>query len=407
MKKTLIILLALLAAVFLTVMISVSASSSSVTESSEVIKFEKADKNTEGFHEIKAAEKACGGIIHYSGDKIVYYKDDVSEELADDVRSLWIEGSDIYYDSGSVLYTYSLETGETKEMAEKPYNILGKYDGNIISYDGRSIYSINETGKTKIFKDGYYLNSAVLYKNKVYGIPASNVYEYDLDTLKVNKVTDDPEGSSLRMTGGELYIVTVEKSMGKRNHTYSKMTDEGLKKIFTVKNADMITGEKPVKDGMFIETTKSFDDSSDGNMLLYIKDGKMIKADEDYSYYTIGIIGSKLCYYKNRYQYGTYDENLTTFYLYDGKESKASFDIDVGSFETVEGYEYDGGLLIEVAYESMTRLYKYDGETIEELETPGSFYSIIGLDIIDDKAYIRYSDGEESMQSLGTVIDLH
>lgn len=56
-------------------------------------------------------------------------------------------------------------------MAEKPYNILGKYDGNIISYYGRSIYSINETGKTKIFKDGYYLNSAVLYKNKVYGIP--------------------------------------------------------------------------------------------------------------------------------------------------------------------------------------------------------------------------------------------
>ena len=407
MKKVLIILLALLAAVFLTVMISVSVSSSSVTESSEVIKFEKADKNIEGFHEIKAAEKACGGIIHYSGDKIVYYKDDVSEELADGVRSLWIEGSDIYYDSGSVLYTYSLETGETKETAEKPYNILGKYDGNIISYDGRSIYSINETGKTKIFKDGYYLNSAVLYKNKVYGIPASNVYEYDLDILKVNKVTDDPEGSSLRMTGGELYIVTVEKSMGKRNHTYSKMTDEGLKKIFTVKNADMITGEKPVRDGMFIETAKSFDDSSDGNMLLYIKDGKMIKADEDYSYYTIGIIGSKLCYYKNRYQYGTYDENLTTFYLYDGKESKAAFDIDVGSFETVEGYEYDGGLLIEVAYELMTRLYKYDGETIEELETPGSFYSIIGLDIIDDKAYIRYSDGEESMQSLGTVIDLH
>lgn len=407
MKKVLIILLALLAAVFLTVMISVSVSSSSVTESSEVIKFEKADKNIEGFHEIKAAEKACGGIIHYSGDKIVYYKDDVSEELADGVRSLWIEGSDIYYDSGSVLYTYSLETGETKETAEKPYNILGKYDGNIISYDGRSIYSINETGKTKIFKDGYYLNSAVLYKNKVYGIPASNVYEYDLDILKVNKVTDDPEGSSLRMTGGELYIVTVEKSMGKRNHTYSKMTDEGLKKIFTVKNADMITGEKPVRDGMFIETANSFDDSSDGNMLLYIKDGKMIKADEDYSYYTIGIIGSKLCYYKNRYQYGTYDENLTTFYLYDGKESKAAFDIDVGSFETVEGYEYDGGLLIEVAYELMTRLYKYDGETIEELETPGSFYSIIGLDIIDDKAYIRYSDGEESMQSLGTVIDLH
>ena len=91
MKKTLIILLALLAAAFLTVMISVSASSSSVTESSEVIKFEKADKNTEGFHEIKAAEKVCGGIIHYSGNKIVYYKDGISAELADDVRSLWID----------------------------------------------------------------------------------------------------------------------------------------------------------------------------------------------------------------------------------------------------------------------------------------------------------------------------
>lgn len=89
MKKTLIILLARSAAVFLIcddIRVGVIVLCNGVIRSN---KFEKADKNTEGFHEIKAAEKACGGIIHYSGDKIVYYKDDVSEELADDVRSLW------------------------------------------------------------------------------------------------------------------------------------------------------------------------------------------------------------------------------------------------------------------------------------------------------------------------------
>ena len=40
------------------------------------------------------------------------------------------------------------------------------------------------------------------------------------------------------------------------------------------------------------------------------------------------------------------------------------------------------------------------------LDTPENFYSIMGLDIIDNKAYIKYSQGEESMDALGTIIDL-
>ena len=40
------------------------------------------------------------------------------------------------------------------------------------------------------------------------------------------------------------------------------------------------------------------------------------------------------------------------------------------------------------------------------LDTPEYFYSIMGLDIIDNKAYIKYSEGEESMVALGTIIDL-
>jgi len=79
----------------------------------------------------------------------------------------------------------------------------------------------------------------------------------------------------------------------------------------------------------------------------------------------------------------------------------------VGFFETIEGYEYEGGLLIEISYELSTELYKYDGGKVEKLETPSNFYSIIGLDIIDDKAYIKYSEGEESIESAGTVIDLN
>lgn len=404
MKKTLIILLL---AAFLIFIAAGAVSSFFIMNSSEIITFKKAEKNTDGFHQINVAEKSDGGIIYYSGDKVVYYKDGALTELANNVRSLWREDSDIYYDSGSVLYAYNLKTKETKKMVENPHTILGKYNGRIISYAGENIYAIDETEKSKIFKDGYYLNRAVLYKNKVYGIPTSNVYEYNLDTLEIKKITDDPDGSSLEIIDGNLYIIAEKMSMGRRSHTYYKLTDEGLEKVFTVKNTAIITGEESVMGGIFIAAAKTYDDSSKGNRLLYIEDGKMIKVDEDYSYCMVGFINNELCYYKNRYQYGTYDENLKTFYLYDGKESREAFDLDVGFFETIEGYEYEGGLLIEISYELSTELYKYDGEKVEKLETPSNFYSIIGLDVIDDKAYIKYSEGEESIESAGTVIDLN
>lgn len=398
----------LLSAVFLLSLVLLS-SSFLIPESSQVIKFEKAEKNTEGFHEIRAAEKTSDGVIYYSGESIFCEKDGAGGgaiELADDVRSLWRDGSDIYYTSHDTLYTYDLLTEETKEMAKKPYIILGKYDDNIISYYGKNIYSINEAGKTKIFKDGYYLNSAVLYHGKVYGIPASNVYEYDLTSLRSHKVTDNPEGSFFKMTDDELYIMTMNRSLGQRHLTCSKMTDEGLQKEFVVRNTEMMAGERFTKDGPFIATQKSFRDSTKGNLLLYIQDGKKIKVDEDCSYYMAGIIDNQLCYYKNKYSYGTGDENLTTFYLYDGKESKAAFDLDVGYFEDIDGFEYDGGLLIEVAYEMSTDLYQYDGKTLRKLETPDNFYRLIAVDVIDDKAYVRYSDGEESMEEVGVIIHL-
>ena len=168
----------------------------------------------------------------------------------------------------------------------------------------------------------------------------------------------------------------------------------------------MVSDKKTVKDGMFLVTSKSYSDSVKGNQLLYVKDGRKIVVDKNYGYDIVGIINNKLCYYKNKYNYGTYDENLKTFYLYDGKKSIKVFDLDLGFFEDITGYEYDGGLVIEVAYESSTRLFKYDGKEVLVLDTPEHFYSIMGLDIIDNKAYIKYSEGEESMVALGTIIDL-
>ena len=49
-----------------------------------------------------------------------------------------------------------------------------------------------------------------------------------------------------------------------------------------------------------------------GNQLLYVKDGRKIVVDKNYSYDIVGIINNKLCYYKNKYSYGTDDENLKT-----------------------------------------------------------------------------------------------
>lgn len=372
-----------------------------ITGCSKTVEFETVQKSNTGFHKINEAEKIDGGVIYYSGDNILFDKDGFTTELANKVRDLWREDDEIYYDSNNVLYSFNFKTKETKKMVEKPYNILGKYNGNIISYYGRTIYSINGTKKIKLFKGGYYLNKAVLYKNKVYGVPATNVYEYNLDTLKVKKITKDSEMSYFDVGDKKLYIITKKK----RNYVYYKLTDSGLKKDFVIENVMGVT-EKTVKNGMFIETNKDYNEYTKGNQLLYVYDGKIKKVDSDYRYYMIGIVNNKFCYYKNEYNYGTYDKNLETFYLYDGKKKTKAFDLNVDNFEAIIGYEYDDGLLIEVVYESFTTLYKYDGKRIIKLDTPDNFYSIIGLEIVDNKAYIRYSDGEESFTSLGTIITL-
>ena len=377
-----------------------------MTGCSKETKFKSVDRTITGFHKVNVAEKIDDGVLYFKGDKILYDKDGTVIKIADKVSSLWRENDDIYYDSSNVLYSFNFETQKTNKLVDKPHRILGKYNGNIITYYGRTIYSINGTEKTILFKDGYYLNKAVLYKNKVYGIPASNVYEYNLDTLKVKKITKNPYHSDFEVINGQLYIITEEEKKERINYTYSKLTDDGLEKLFDIKNITWISDKKTIKDGMFLVTSKSYSDSVKGNQLLYVKDGRKIVVDKNYSYDIVGIINNKLCYYKNKYNYGTDDENLKTFYLYDGKKSIKAFDLDLGFFEDITGYEYDGGLVIKVSYESSTQLYKYDGKEVLVLDTPENFYSIMGLDIIDNKAYIKYSQGEESMDALGTIIDL-
>ena len=377
-----------------------------MTGCSKETKFKSVDRTITGFHKVNVAEKIDDGVLYFKGDKILYDKDGTVIKIADNVSSLWRENDDIYYDSNDVLYSFNFETQKTNKLVDKPHRILGKYNGNIITYCGKTIYSINGTKKTKLFKDGYYLNKAVLYKNKVYGIPASNVYEYNLDTLKVKKITKNPYHSDFEVINGQLYIITEEEKKERINYTYSKLTDDGLEKLFDIKNITWISDKKTIKDGMFLVTSKSYSDSVKGNQLLYVKDGRKIVVDKNYSYDIVGIINNKLCYYKNKYNYGNYDENLKTFYLYDGKKSIKAFDLDLGFFEDITGYEYDGGLVIKVSYESSTQLYKYDGKEVLVLDTPENFYSIMGLDIIDNKAYIKYSQGEESMDALGTIIDL-
>lgn len=377
-----------------------------MTGCSKETKFKSVDRTITGFHKVNVAEKIDDGVLYFKGDKILYDKDGTVIKIADKVSSLWRENDDIYYDSSNVLYSFNFETQKTNKLVDKPHRILGKYNGNIITYCGKTIYSINGTKKTKLFKDGYYLNKAVLYKNKVYGIPASNVYEYNLDTLKVKKITKNPYHSDFEVINGQLYIITEEEKKERINYTYSKLTDDGLEKLFDIKNITWISDKKTIKDGMFLVTSKSYSDSVKGNQLLYVKDGRKIVVDKNYSYDIVGIINNKLCYYKNKYNYGNYDENLKTFYLYDGKKSIKAFDLDLGFFEDITGYEYDSGLVIKVSYESSTQLYKYDGKEVLVLDTPENFYSIMGLDIIDNKAYIKYSQGEESMDTLGTIIDL-
>lgn len=383
--------------------------SAGCTQEPSEIKIEKPEENTADFHEIDAAEKIAGGVLYYDGNKLCFDKDGKVTELADEVQSLWRENNEIYYDSADVLYAYNFDTASTKTLAKNPQRILGKYKDSIISYAGRNIYAINEAGKTAVFKDGYYLNSAVLYKNKVYGIPATNVYEYDLDTLEVKKVTKNRHDLSyLSAIGDDLYIVTQRyKNLAdeKCSSTYFKLTDDGAEKEFTLKNPGFSLDLEPVKDGFFLSATLGRDDTSEGCKLLYIQDGKQTSIDEDYTFELVGISDNKLLYYKNNFVYGSFGENMTTFYLFDGQSITPAFDLQPGSYEAIDGYTYDDGVLIEISHESSVSLYKYDGQTLEELDTPYIF-SIIALDIIDGKAYIRYSDGEESTDILGTIIAL-
>lgn len=372
--------------------------------------FESAQVDNAAFHEIEAAEEVDGGVLYLGGEILYYQKGDQLQTLADDVVSLWREGQTIYYVSNQFLYSYNFETSENVRMVKNPYYILGKYKDQIISYYGRTIYAIKGTQKTKLFQDGYFLNKAVLYDNKVYGIPAKNVYAYDLDTLEVQKVTNEKHDMAfLSKYEGELYIRTetfTDESCEQRDFTYFKITKDGLKKVLALEDLCYAPSLRFVKSGVFVTEEKGDEYSTKGNRLLFIKDGKNREIDRDYSYTLIGLTEGKLLYYKSDEVYGIESKNLKTFYLYNGKHSEKAFDLNISFYEGLQGYEYDGGILIEVCYEGSTAMYTYDGETLREIELPSDFWRLIALDIVDGKAYMVYSDGEESMKPCGTVIEL-
>lgn len=384
-----------------------------VSGCSKKIEFEVLDKDINSFHEVNVAEKINDGILYYNGNKILYDESGNITEIADNVSYLWRENQDIYYNSDSILYSYNFETKETKQLVKNPYTILGKYNGNIISYQGRNIYSINGKKKTKIFSDGYYLNSAVLYDNKVYGIPASNVYEYNLDTLEVNKVTKKKHDiARIIKIENELYIMTFKSknnNQDRKDFSYFLITDKGLEEKFTIKNVSYASLSKVVKNGVFVSINKNDNDKDNsnnkGNKLVYIENGKTKIIDKNYNYEVIGLFNNKLLYYKNNYYYGSEQKNLENFYLYDGKNNVEAFNLDIGYYESLSGYEYENGILIELTFESSTILYNYDGKNIKLLDTP-YIYRIIALSVLDDKIYIRYSNGEESTEILGTIINL-
>lgn len=371
--------------------------------------FRMVEKNNQLFHKIEAAEKINNGILYYNDNNILYTKEDITTKIADKVQALWRENNDLYYTSNNVLYCYNFETKGTEKIIEKPYHILGKYNGNIITYHGRNIYSINEGKKIKIFENGHYLNKAVLYKNKVYGIPAKNVYEYNLDTLEVNKITTNKHDmSNMTMLDNQLYIYTIKyknENRSKSDYTYFKVTPDGLEKDFIISNINHITGEKNIQNGIIISTQNNAEETTKNNKLLYIANGKVKTIDKNYSYEITGLFDKKLLYYKNNHAYGTEQKNLNTFYLYDGKKSSKAFDLNVGFYENIKGYEYEGGIIVEVNYESSTKLYKYDGIDIKKIDIP-SMYRISALTVIDENIYIRYIDGEESMESLGIILSL-
>ena len=136
-------------------------------------------------------------------------------------------------------------------------------------------------------------------------------------------------------------------------------------------------------------------------MLFY--DGKRFKTvDKNASYEIVGIIDNKLIYYKNKYVYGT----EKTFYIYDGKHKEKAFDLDISYYVDVNGYPYDDGILINVTYESNETLYKYDGKKLTKIKLPSNVFRITDLKIIDNKIYMNYSDGEESFDTYGFIIDL-
>lgn len=199
-------------------------------------------------------------------------------------------------------------------------------------------------------------------------------------------------------------MIQYKKNSDQSKYTYYKVTDAGLKKEFRLNGYSSASVGEIVKDGMFVATAVD-DYDRKGNRLFYISDGKKQTIDKDYYYDILGIYENKLLYYKNESYFGSEQENLTAFYLYDGKDSTKAFDLDVGFFEGLYGYEYEGGILIEVSYESAVKLYNYDGESVKEVDMGEYVYSISSLAVIDGKLYLNYWDGEESMERLGAVIE--
>lgn len=376
-----------------------------LTGCSKVTKFEEVNNNQNKFHEIEVAEKINGKILYLDGKKLKYD----NKVIDDNISNIWRENKYIYYVNNDILYKYNLDNNYKKEICYKPYKILGKYKDNIISYTGRSIFSINDNGKKKIFKNGYYVNKAILYKNKVYGIPTKNIYEYNLDSLKIKKInTGKHDYADFNIYNNNLYIINeiYNKNRTSNKFIYYKLENNKFIKQFEINNISMINDSLYVKDRMFVSTQKNDKDITKGNELLYINNNKIKRIDKNYAYELIGIIDNKLLYYKNNTVYGD-GKNLKSFYMFDGKRKRKAFDLDISYYEGLYGHSYKDGIIIEVAYEMGENLYKYDGKRIRNIKLPSNIYSINNLNIIDNKLYIRYSDGEESNNIYSDIINLN
>lgn len=90
MKRSIIAAVIIIAAI-----IRVAVAAQSPNGKPELVEFHRIEADVTGFHEINAAEEVGDGCIYFAGDKLVYMRNDVAVEVADNVSSLWRDGETV------------------------------------------------------------------------------------------------------------------------------------------------------------------------------------------------------------------------------------------------------------------------------------------------------------------------